>query len=132
MRKFMVLFFLFVFLLSFGGCGNVEKEEKDPSLTPADTTPSITEPSGDGEPIEGNKEIENIIYHSDRGGDPDALERFYSDDIYSYYFPSIRSSVVIVYYKDGSEQTVKDALAEGKIKISDLDRFSIQYYKETY
>jgi len=77
-----------------------------------------------------SKLIEDIIYHSDRGGEPDALEKFYSDDTYLYSFPSIRSSVVIVYYKDGTEQTVKDALAEGKIKISDLDWFGIQYYKD--
>ena len=76
------------------------------------------------------KLIENIIYHSDRGDGPAALEGFYSDDTYSYSFPSIRSNVVIVYYKDGTEQTVKDALAEGKIKISDLDWFGIKYYKE--
>ena len=76
------------------------------------------------------KLIEDIIYHSDRSGAHDALEIFYSDGTYSYSFPSIRSSVVIVYYKDGTEQTVKDALAEGKIIISDLDRFGIQYYKD--
>lgn len=76
------------------------------------------------------KLIEDIIYHSDRGDEPDALEYFYSDGTYSYAFTSIRSSVVIVYYKDGTEQTVKDALAEGKIKISDLDWFGIEYYKD--
>ena len=79
----------------------------------------------------GNKEkaVENIIYHS---GDMEAqaLEEFYSDDTYTYYFPSIRSSKVIVYYTDGSDQTVKDALAEGNIQISDLDQYGIQYYKE--
>ena len=73
--------------------------------------------------------IENIIYHSDRGGKAQALEDFYSDDTYTYSFPTIRSDVVIVYYNDGTEQTVKDALAEGKIKISDLDRFGIKYNK---
>ena len=73
--------------------------------------------------------VENIIYHSDRGGKAQALEDFYSDDTYTYSFPTIRSDVVIVYYNDGTEQTVKDALAEGKIKISDLDRYGIKYNK---
>ncbi len=77
------------------------------------------------------KLIKDIIYHSDRGGDPDALEGFYADESYAYYFPSIRSSVVIVYYRDGTEQTVREALAEGKIRISDLDWFGIAYYKES-
>ncbi len=76
------------------------------------------------------KLIKDIIYHSDRGGEPDALEGFYADENYAYYFPSIRSSVVIVYYRDGTEQTAKEALAEGKIRISDLDWFGIAYYKE--
>lgn len=75
-------------------------------------------------------EIENIIFHSERGGESEALERFYSDDKYDYYFPTIRNYVVIVYFKDGTEQTVKDALAEGKITITDLDRFNIRYYRE--
>ncbi len=77
-----------------------------------------------------NKEIENIIFHSDRGGAAEAIERFYSNDKYDYYFPTIRNYVTIVYYKDGTEQTVKDALAEGKITIADLDRFNIGYYRE--
>lgn len=74
--------------------------------------------------------VENIIYHSDRGGKAQALEDFHSDDTYTYSFPTIRSDVVIVYYNDGTEQTVKEALAEGKIKISDLDRFGIKYNKK--
>ncbi len=78
-----------------------------------------------------DKEIENIIFHSDRGGKAQALEMFYSDGTFAYYFPTIRSDVVIVYYKDGTEQLVKDAIAESKINISDLDRFGIKYYKRT-
>lgn len=76
------------------------------------------------------KLIKDIIYHSDRGGENDALEPFYSDEKYIYSYPSVRSDVVIVYYKDGTEQTAKDALAEGRIKIADLDWFGIKYWKE--
>ena len=79
---------------------------------------------------QASKEIENIIFHSDRGGSAEALEGFYSDEKYDYYFPTIRNYVTIVYYKDGTEQTVKDALAEGKITITDLDRFNIRYCRE--
>ena len=213
MKRFIVLVFAFVFLLSFVGCENTENKGNDISqtptntITPTDTTNPIMEQPIDSNPIDTIKEIksitdntndmdlpdveepffederyiyifgnpisqhviveyidgntenigealenghiqitdldkysinyfaepkliENIIYHSDRGGEPDALEGFYSDETYVYSFPSIRSSVVIVYYKDGTEQTVKDALAEGKIKISDLDWFGIQYCKD--
>ena len=60
----------------------------------------------------------------------DAHEYFFSDGSYSYYFSSIKSQHITVYYKDGTEQNVKDALAEGKIKISDLDWLGIQYHKD--
>ncbi|MBR5453731.1 MAG: hypothetical protein IKV54_06610 [Clostridia bacterium] len=60
----------------------------------------------------------------------DALEGFYCDEKYYYYFPSIKSGYVTVYYKDGTEQNVKDALKDGKILISDLDYFSVGYYKD--
>lgn len=76
------------------------------------------------------KLIEDIIYHSDRGGEPDALEYFYSDDTYLYCFPSIRSQYVIVYFKNGTEMPIREALAAGTVKIHDLDWFGIQYYKE--
>ena len=85
--------------------------------------------------IPQNKDVSNhidkIIDLTENGeiGTDDALECFFSDGSYSYYFPSIKSQYITVYYKDGTEQNVKDALTEGKIKISDLDLFGISYYK---
>ena len=75
--------------------------------------------------------IDKIVDLTENGeiGTDAALECFFSDGSYSYYFPSIKSQYITVYYKDGTEQNVKDALAEGKIKISYLDCFGIQYYK---
>ena len=75
--------------------------------------------------------IDKIIDLTENGeiGTDAALECFFSDGSYSYYFPSIKSQYITVYYKDGTEQNVKDALTEGKIKISDLDLFGISYYK---
>jgi len=60
----------------------------------------------------------------------EALEGFYEDDDYIYYYSCIKSDYIIVRYKDGSEETVKEALKNKKIKISDLDKFGIGYYKE--
>ncbi len=74
--------------------------------------------------------VKDIIYHADRGGEAEALEPFYEEYGYVYSFPSIRSDVVIVYYKDGTEKPIKEALADNTVQISDLDRFGIQYYKE--
>ena len=85
--------------------------------------------------IPQNKDVSNhidkIIDLTENGeiGTDAALECFFSDGSYSYYFPSIKSQYITVYYKDGTEQNVKDALTEGKIKISDLDLFGIFYYK---
>ena len=76
------------------------------------------------------KLIEDIVYHADRGGELDALEYFYSDDTYLYCFPSIRSNVVIVYYLDGTEQPIREALAAGTVTIRDLDWFGIEYNKK--
>lgn len=78
-----------------------------------------------------HKFVENII-HLNNGDEATALEEFYSDDTYVYFFPTICSNSVIVYFKNGTEQTVKSALADGKIKISDLDWFGIKYYKYKY
>ena len=78
------------------------------------------------------KLIESItdISKRDQLDTADALEYFYRDDTYYYYFSSIKSHYIIVRYKDGTEQNVKDALEAGKIKISDLDWFGIKYHKE--
>ena len=56
-----------------------------------------------------------------------ALEEIYQDDTSIYYFRCYKSSLIIVKYKDGSEENVKDALNKGKITISDLDRYGISY-----
>lgn len=47
----------------------------------------------------------------------DALEKFYSDGVFDYYFSSIKSEYVVVYYSDGTEETVENALKQ-KISIS--------------
>ena len=78
------------------------------------------------------KLIEDIVDLTQSGklATADALEGFYRDDNYTYFFTSIKSQYVIVYYVDGTKQNVKEALVEGKIKISDLDWFGIEYGKE--
>lgn len=60
----------------------------------------------------------------------DALEGFWCDDEFTYYFASIKSHYVIVHYSDGTTQPIKEALAEGRVTLADLDRFGIGYYKE--
>lgn len=59
-----------------------------------------------------------------------ALEKFYENGGFDYYFSSIKSEYIIVTFKDGTKTTVTDALAKGQISLSDLDWFGIDYIKE--
>ncbi len=57
-----------------------------------------------------------------------ALERFYEDDRYEYYFGVIKSQYISVTYTDGSTENILSAMDVGRVKIADLDRFDIEYY----
>lgn len=61
-----------------------------------------------------------------------ALEPFYSDGEYTYSFSSIKSQHITVYYSNGESENIVDALDSGRIDISELDRFNINYIKECY
>ena len=58
------------------------------------------------------------------------LEKFYEDSKYVYYYLCIMSDYVVVKYQNGSEETVKEALNNGTITISNLDEAGIKYYRE--
>lgn len=60
----------------------------------------------------------------------DALEMFYQDSDYVYYFPCMMSSRIIAFYNDGTQKYVRDALNDKDITISDLDTYGIKYIKE--
>ncbi|MBE6156481.1 MAG: hypothetical protein E7161_01925 [Firmicutes bacterium] len=79
-----------------------------------------------------NKEILEIVDTTKNIKDfvcAESLEEFYSDEQYSYYFSCIKSSYILVKYKDGSQITVSEALKNGEISISDLPNYNINYYK---
>lgn len=59
----------------------------------------------------------------------EALEKFYEDDVYEYYYSCIKSKYIVVKYKNGYEEEAKEALKHGTIKISDLDKYNISYIK---
>ena len=63
---------------------------------------------------------------------PDAVEPFYSDGEYTYFFSSIKSQYITVYYSNSESENIVDALDSGRIDISELDRFNISYYKESF
>lgn len=59
----------------------------------------------------------------------EALEQFYEDDNYDYFFNCIKGKYVVVLYETGEEETVESALKNGNIKIADLDFYNIDYLK---
>lgn len=60
----------------------------------------------------------------------DALEKFYEDSEYEYYFNCIKSEYIIVEYENGYKENVKSALQSGNATLEDLKRFNISYFKE--
>lgn len=61
---------------------------------------------------------------------PDVIEPFYEDHRCKYSFGNPISQYIIVKYKDGTEQNVKEALESGRIGITDLDSYGIHYFAE--
>jgi len=59
-----------------------------------------------------------------------ALEEFYKDDKYTYYFPTIKSQHIECTLSDGSTMNIKEALEKGLVKLSDLDFYKINYYMQ--
>ncbi|MBE6154407.1 MAG: hypothetical protein E7163_02365 [Firmicutes bacterium] len=60
----------------------------------------------------------------------EALQSFYEDDKYIYYWECMKNSYMVVEYDDGFEETISDALKQKHIDIQILDKFDIDYIKE--
>ena len=73
--------------------------------------------------VDTTKNIENFTC-------AEALEQFYEDENYRYYYSCIKNKYVIVKYENGYEETVANALKYGTINIEDLDTYNIKYIKE--
>lgn len=77
-----------------------------------------------------NNELSFIIVDKVNDGNlpcDEALEKFYTDDNYTYYWNCIKNEHVIVKYNDGSNELVSDALVNKHITIDDLKNFEIDY-----
>ncbi len=73
--------------------------------------------------VDTTKDIENFAC-------AEALEQFYEDENYRYFYSCIKSKYIIVKYENGYEETVENALKYGTINIGDLDTYKIKYIKE--
>lgn len=58
----------------------------------------------------------------------DALEEFYQNSDYTYYFPSIKSEYIECQFSNGDKMSITDALKADKVTVSDLDTYRIQYW----
>ena len=59
----------------------------------------------------------------------EALEEFYEDNNYTYYWNCMKNKYMVVKYDDGTEETISQALLKGHIDIQILDKFDISYIK---
>lgn len=73
--------------------------------------------------VDATKDIKDFVC-------AEALEEFYSDDNYSYYWSCIKDKYMIVRYESGFEETISSALKNGTIDISDLDIYGIDYIRD--
>ena len=84
-------------------------------------------------PASYNDEVKELVDKTKEIKDfacDEALEGFYADNEYTYYWSCIKNDYMVVKYNSGYEETISVALKNGAIKISDLDRFNISYIKE--
>ncbi len=86
-------------------------------------------------PLEEKVDLGKVIQITDRTITEnmpcaDALEKFYEDDNYEYYFNCIKSEHIIVEYENGYKEDIKSAFKYGTVTLGDLERFNIGYIVE--
>ena len=60
----------------------------------------------------------------------EALESFYEDEDYIYYWNCMKDKYMIVKYESGFEETISNALKHETITIDDLETYNIEYVKD--
>ena len=56
--------------------------------------------------------------------------KFYEDEKYEYYYPSQKTKLVVVLFKDTGFIPVEQALKEKRITIDLLDKYNVEYFKK--
>ena len=59
----------------------------------------------------------------------EALESFYEDENYTYYWNCMKNEYMVVEYDDGTKELISDGLKNKHIDIQMLDKFDIDYIK---
>lgn len=55
--------------------------------------------------------------------------KFFDDENYEYYYPTQKSKLVQVWFKNGDIMTAEEALKQGKITMELLDKYGVEHIK---
>ena len=137
--KFTSILLCFLMAVSvFAGCDTPEESKSDTSSkdsllhTSDDISETVSEENSEEVLEEVSQALDFVIvdYRDTRGFADLAIDAFYKDDEYIYFFGyDGMHEYVIVEYADGTTQNVAEAFQAGNITIADLDRFDIGYVK---
>lgn len=112
---------------------NTDEENKTVEDAIKDAKEKVEDAKNKMEASKGEKGEKNVV-KIENTATPDmsfatALEVFYVDENYEYYFNYIISQCIIVTYSDGTTENIRVALESGNITIADLDAHNIGYMK---
>jgi len=126
MGKIWVLCFALIFILSGCGVSGVGSVGAADDLAAEE---EITVP--DTERPGATRFIVDIVDLTQEEGiaTDAALELFYADEEYEYYFPSVKSAYILVGYSDSGTENIVDAIQNGRVTIENLDYFGIEYIR---
>lgn len=76
--------------------------------------------------------IVNIVDRSVTDDIPTAegVEKFYENEMFEYYFTSVKSEYVIAVMYDGREMTLSEALEKGYTDPSEFEKYAFEYFRK--
>lgn len=60
----------------------------------------------------------------------EALEGIYSDNVYEYFLPCIKSQNITIKFSDETSLSLKEALKTKRVTINELEEKGLKIYKE--
>lgn len=72
---------------------------------------------------------QTMMADSDKYKVLDGEYKFFEDENYEYYYPTQKTKLVEVWFKNGDIMTAEEALKQGKITMELLDKYGVEYIK---